>query len=172
MKGLMVIFGGIVRLLARTRLYIPPIWAGLFIAWKLVTTAIEHGIVYALKDTANRVFLAEKTINELVTKAIQTPELYGFMDLVEIATSAIIMFVLIKFFANLITGMLGANEKNLGRWLIGAGIVFLIEFAVSSVSTGKAFDFIPIKDGIFYLIMNFSPVFNNVDWLWLKTLGF
>lgn len=171
MRGLFLVLKSLFRFLARTKIYIPPVWAGLFIAWNLISLSIKEGIMYALEDTAVKVLSAEITINEIVTKAIETPELYGFLDFMEILTAFITIYVLIKFFAWLSTRLLGANKENFGKFIIGIIMVFLIEITVSSLHFSEPFAFIPIVDGILYLFTNLNPVIYGVDWLWLKDLG-
>ena len=42
------------------------------------------------------------------------------------------------------------------------GVVFLLEFVASSVIAMQFFAFIPIYDGIVFMLMNMQPILHNV----------
>jgi len=189
MKGFLYVMGKIFRLFSSTKLYMPKAFAGVFIIWQLISEGLKLGWIEAFSNFGLRVFSAEYIIHTNVNIAINTPELFTFVNLLDILNSVLIAYFVIKFIAEWgLMGITGSQAPKMA-YAMAIGIYLLIEIT-TAVILGKferveknipllnetvnmiKLDFIPIKDGLVYLFLNINQVVGAVDWFWLKQLGF
>jgi len=167
MKGLVFIFkkiGVIFGWLANFFVAHPNVffgWVlGLFLFWTFLFNLFTQGFVFAITELAHSVLGAEHVIHENVTLAINNAPEYGVFEFVEIWMSFMIIWFLVKKIAELIHGFSGAQAPY-GAIFIAIVIVAIIEFSAVTIINWE-FSFVPIKDGIIYLIFNLQPVFSNI----------
>lgn len=159
MRGLIKLFSWIFRGLGSIKSFIPASLAGLFIVSNFFSTWIELGLEAAFTDLAQKVAGAELTIRENVTLAINNSPQYGLINLFEILISVYILFVLVKFLGKLMIGITGSQAQYMA-YVYAIGVVAIIEISTLRVITGEFF--IPIWDGVIYLLFNLKPVFGNI----------
>jgi hypothetical protein len=134
-------------------------FAGIFVVSSFFSNWYHHGIAYASMYLAKTILGAELIINENVHHAILNQG-YGLWQFIEIMMSVYILVMLIKFLGKVQERLAGAQSRW-GSYLFAIPVVFIIEIATVRFIDGH-FGFIPLKDGIFFLMMNLTPVLNNI----------
>lgn len=109
------------------------------------------------------VFGAEYQIHTNVALAIaQSPE-YTLFAFFQIINGIVILYILTRILTKMFIGWTG-SQAQWGAATFSIGIVAVIEFSALRFVNGVTF--VPIKDGLWYLLMNLGPVFNNIIWPW------
>lgn len=188
MRGLFLILKKLWSLVSSTKLYMPKAFSGMFIIFELVSEGLKLGWREAFYNFGIRLFASEYMINKNVTLALENPEAFGFLNLLDILNSFLVAYFVIKFFSSTLLQGFAGSQAPKGAFLISVIFYFIIEIAVviffgryervernipiinETMEVAKL-DFMPIKDGFLYLFQNFSEVIGAVDWLWLKELG-
>ena len=160
MKGLVFILGKIWMFLVSNKALFSKFAPGIFVVSTFVFNLSSEGFPYALKELATSVFSAEKVINQNVTLAISNSPEYGFLQFFEIIISFMIIYNLIKLFTKALQKGPG-GQSEWGCFVFAVGIVILIEYCAIAI-IDRDFTFIPIYHGVFYLLMNLGPVFQNI----------
>lgn len=160
MMYLLRAFGGLFKYLGRFAKWIPAGMAGIFVVTNFFIDWIRGSFPYAFEGVAKTIFAAELVINEKVHMAIANAVGYNLIDIFQIAISLYIFFALIKFFTKIQVKISGAQAE----W--GAAFVALLIVAIIEVSAIKLIDghfgFIPIWNGIIFMLINIGPVFTSI----------
>lgn len=187
LQGFGTVFGRLFRFIGTNKL-LPKSFVGIFIIYFLIKDVINLGWIEALKNLGLRIFSAEYIINQNVTLALNNPEMFKFIHLIEIINSFFIAYFVIRFIGkHIFIGMTGSQAPSMA-YFMAIIIYFVIELPVvmilgqydriekyiplfNETVLVPQLNFIPIKDGLFYLFMNIESVLGAVDWFWLKRLG-
>lgn len=142
---------------------------GVFLFTNFIQKAKEIGFDGAIVDLFQSILAAEHTIYTNVTLAIENSPKYNLFAVYSIIMSAYILWRLFRFLRNALTESQGANKNwfSIGWALV---IIFLAEAAVMTVTQvttvyneGFVYEgFIPIYNGIIYLLANIQPVISNI----------
>jgi hypothetical protein len=134
--------------------------AGIFIVITFFYNLFTTGFSYAFAVMAKAIFSAELVINENVHLAIQNSPSYNIVSFFNIVVSFLVIYTLAKFIKNLLMNYAGATASG-SAFIIAILIIAIIQISAIAVIDGT-FGFIPIKDGVIFLLMNLEPVFTNI----------
>lgn len=160
MKYFLKLIGAFWRGLILYKRFIPAGFLGLFVVSQFISDIFTEGFAYAFAHLGKTLFSAELVINENVKLAIINSPQYGFGSLLEIIASVMIFYFLLKWLTKLFVKIAGA-QAEWGAMLLSLFFIFALEISMVRVIDGQ-FGFIPIKDGLWFLIMNIKPVLLNV----------
>ena len=121
-----------------------------FVDWILAT------LPYAFQNLSKTLFSAELTINEMVRLAVYEPSKYTVFSFFKILISLYILYILVRFLARLQIKVTG-SQAEWGAYVIGILFVAIIQISTIRMIDGK-FGFIPIWDGIIYMLFNLQYV--------------
>ena len=142
--------------------YIPPGLVAIYIVLRFVLQFVFFGMNIALMNLGKTLLSSEMAIHEKVSLAISNSPDYNFFGLIDIIVSLLVLFYIISFLVKIIYSMTGGAQ-------FGSVIMALVIFALIEVVALKFIDgnfgFIPLKDGIFYLLFNLRPVVENSGFL-------
>jgi len=136
------------------------------IGFSLIMAIIEgfnNGFQAGFIMFVKQIFAAEYIINTNVTMAINQDPQYGFLAFMAILNGVLVIYVLTKLiYKYILVGFTGSTAPVSG-FLIALLIVGVLEMA--AIGWLEKVFFIPLKDGIIYLLFNLQPVFYNINWL-------
>jgi hypothetical protein len=156
-KGLAKLFRGLLNLTKYSSL-IP---VGIFIVGDFFLNWFRSkSFPFAFSITAKTLLSAELIINEKVHLAIANAKGYNLIDVFQILIALYILYALVRFFTKLQIKQAG-SQAEWGAVMIAVAIVSIIEVSAVAVIDGK-FGFIPIWDGVIFLLMNLQPVFTSI----------
>lgn len=115
---------------------------------------------FAFSNMGKTLFSAELVINEKVHMAIANAQGYNLIDFFQILISLYILYALVSFLVRLQVGVGGAQAKW-GAFVIAIIIVGIIEVSAIAVIDG-VFGFVPLWDGVIFLLMNLEPVLTSI----------
>lgn len=151
------------KFLLKSKKFIPAGLSAIFVIITFFVDIFKFGLSYAFKHMAEQLFAAEYTINKAVTLAIQDSPQYNFGAFLSIISSVFIIYFFIKFVGKLFVKISGSQA------IWGAYLMAFLFFAVIEISAVKIIDghfsFFPIKDGVWFLLMNLNPVLQNIHWI-------
>ena len=153
-------FGGIFKWLGKFKMWIPAGMAGIFIVTQFFIDWIRTSLPFAFERMAKTVFAAELIINEKVHMAIANAQGYNLIDVFQIIIALYVFYALIKFFTKIQVKISGA-QAEWGAAAVALLIVAIIEISAVKLIDGK-FGFIPLWNGIIFLLMNMGPVITNI----------
>ena len=163
MKGLVFIFKRLFSLLSSMRSILPKSFAGIFLISGFIINFQKSGWEYAITQLSLAILSAEQNIQKNVSLAVQKSSEYGLIQFFEILVSLFILWLLIKFFHNVFIGTMGVQAKWMSL-VFATLLVGLIEYVAVVIVVGD-FSFIPIWDGIMFLLLNLESVILNINWL-------
>lgn len=131
-----------------------------FILIKCASVFYTQGTTAGFQTLATEIFTAESILHQNVDLAINASPEYTIWAFLAILNSLIILYLLVKAIVWLIVNISGA-QAAFGAWLIAIAAVAIIELVAVKLINGT-FAFIPIKDGLFYLLIHLQPVFTNI----------
>jgi len=153
-------FVGASKLLFKSWRFLPKGGLSLFIFITFFIELFTKGFSYAMTHLATSILGAELIINRNVKLAVQNLPDYSLLSFVEIVSSVLVLYYLIKFITAFLVGFSGSQA----RWssmIVSILIVGIIEISVISI-VDNHLGFIPIKDGLWYLVTNIQPVLLNI----------
>lgn len=160
MKYFFKLIGAVFRGLVLYKKFIPAGLLGIFVVSQFITDAWTQGLTYASIHLGKTLFSAELIINENVNLAIADSTLYTFGAFFQIVMAVMIFYFLIKWITKVLVKVAG-SQAEWGAMLIAVFIVFILEISMVRIVDG-AFGFIPIYDGLWYLLTNYQPVLANI----------
>ena len=140
--------------------YLPKSFMGLFIVSTFFYNFSQSGMRYALIELSKSLLAAEISINENVTLAVQNSPEYGFMNLLEIIFSVMVLWYLVKYIGKLFIKISG-SQAEWGAYLLGVVFVIVIEFSTIMIILPEK-KFIPFIDGLLYFFLNIDPCLRNI----------
>lgn len=156
MRGILLILQKLMMWLPIILRLIPKGLAGIFVLWTFFSTILKEGFKAALIGLSTTIFAAEKIIRDKTLLAVNTPELYGFQDLIAILSSLFLIFFVALFIGKYLLEWITGSQAKLSAFLMGLLLVFLIEIVVIALTNHEFF--FPFKDGILILIKNWNSV--------------
>ena len=160
-KWIFVKFFSIFKYFWDVRGILPKSFAGLFIISTFFINLVTSGPIIAIQELAKSVLGADKVIQENVTLAINGSAGFTINEFVEIWVSVMIIWYLIKFVAKMFQEGPGGQSKQ-GCYVYAVFVVILIEYCAIA-TLDRDYTFIPLWDGLVFLILNLGPVFQNVQ---------
>jgi len=167
MRGLILFFGFIFRYLGRfgkwafsVARYIPLGLGAIFIVSNFFIDLFTTGFKVAFYHLIKTIFLSELVINEKVVEAVYYPAMYNIWDFVAILVSLLVLYNLGKFLIKALDRSMGAN-LNMGSPVWAILIISLLSIT-GAVIIDKGLGFIPIKDSLYFLVVNIKPVLTNI----------
>jgi len=164
MSYILRFFSGAFKFLAKYKMVIPGSSVGIYVVIQFIYDLINHGFSYSIAHLSQTLLAAELTINRNVHLALQHSPDYNLGAFFQIVFAVIILWMFIKWMTKLFVKIAGAQAE----W--GAMVMALFFIAAIEVATVKVIDgvwgFVPIKDGIWFLLVNLGPVFSNMHWFW------
>jgi len=151
----------IFRFLFKNAKFIPVSITGMYIVINFLVDIFRGDIVTAFVRIAQTVFAAEYTINKNVHLAIANSPDYGLLQFFEILISIYILYIFIRFLIKIYVHFGGAQAKWAVATLIVVFTVFPLEMAMIKIIDG-VWGFVPIKDGLIFLLYNIGPVVSNI----------
>lgn len=158
-KKLGFFFGWFFGLFGKIKGVLPKSFLGFFILIKFFSNLFTHGFNVAFEELAKSILSAELVIRENVLLAINNSPDYGILEFVEIIFSLMILWYLVKMIMKAFDN--SAMFGSFVQFLWSVLIIAIIETS-TSVALTRSFTFIPIYDGVFFLLMNLSPVLANI----------
>lgn len=152
--------GKIVGFLIRNAKFIPKSFAGIFIVSNFIINIFTKGFAYAIAVLAKSLLAAELIINQNVKLAIANSPEYGLNEFFSIIISIYILIVFVKWIGKLFVNIAGA-QALWGAFAMAIVMIAILEIAAVRFIDG-VFGFVPIKDGIWFLLMNLAPVLQNI----------
>lgn len=152
--------GTTVSLFSKLKGFIPMFLVGIFLIGEFLWNLITHSFPYAFEQLAKATFAAELTINENVQLAILNAPEYNLWSFLQIVIAVYIIYLIVKFFTMVQVKLAGATAQW-GAMLISVLFVGIIEISMVRIIDGQ-FGFIPIWNGIIFLLLNIVPVFANI----------
>lgn len=134
---------------------------GFYVVITFFINLATQGFSVALTEFGKSIFSAEMVIRENVMLAVAGDPTYGIFNLIEIVFSIMMLWYILKFMFWIAKSFQGESIPKIPTMALLCLILAIIEFAVASM-INKNFDFIPIVDGIGYLLFNIQPVLMNV----------
>lgn len=134
--------------------------AGGFIVLQFIFDWVRANLPYAFQNLAKTVFSAELVINEKVHMAIANVQGYNIFDLIHIIIAIYILIALVKFIGKILIKVAGA-QAEWGAYFVAIIFVGIIEISTVKIIDGT-FGFIPIYNGVIFLMMNIGPVMTNI----------
>ncbi len=159
-KYIGMFFSWVFRMLGIYGKWIPSGFAGIFIVSDFIINWVRANLPYAFQNLAKTLFSAELIINEKVHLAIANAQSYNLLDFIHILISIYVIFSLVKFFAKLEIKIAGA-QAEWGAYFMAIVIVAIIEISMIKIIDGT-FGFIPLWNGIIFLIINIKPVLTAI----------
>lgn len=151
-----VAFIGVMKWLNSVKHLIPIGIASIFIIAQFFVDWVLGTLPYAFQRLSKTLFAAELIINESVYLAIHHPDQYGFLDFFKILIGVYILFTLVRFLSKLQINVSGAQARW-GTYVIGFLFVAIIQISTARYIDGQ-FGFIPVWDGLLYLLFNIEYV--------------
>jgi hypothetical protein len=93
-------------------------------------------------------------------EAVYYPAMYNIWDFVAILVSLLVLYNLGKFLIKALDRSMGAN-LNMGSPVWAILIISLLSIT-GAVIIDKGLGFIPIKDSLYFLVVNIKPVLTNI----------
>ena len=146
--------------LNRVKHYIPAGITTIFIVVQFFVDWILATLPYAFQNLSQTLFAAERTINEMVRLAVYDPASYNIVSFLKILISLYILYILVKFLAKLQIKVTG-SQAEWGAYVIGVLFVAIIQISTIRMIDGK-FGFIPIWDGVIYMLFNLQFVITGI----------
>lgn len=159
MNNIIRAFSGLFEFLGKYFRFLPYGFTGIFIITNLLINLYYHGSTYAFIILAKTLLSVELVINENVHKAILNQG-YGLIQFIEILTSIYIIYLFLRFWVWVQLKFSGSQAEG-GSYVIAFIILFIVEITTVRFIDGS-FGFVPIKDGLFFLFINLTPVFQNI----------
>jgi hypothetical protein len=139
---------------------LPLSFTGLFVVASFISDTIRQGVVFAAVNLSKTFFASELVINENVKLAILDSPLYNIGAFFHIIISLFIIWYFIFFVTKLFVKIAGA-QAEWGAAVMAVLFFCAIEFASIKIIDGF-FGFIPIRDGVFFLLQHIDPVIMNI----------
>lgn len=156
LKGIVALF----KLIPRFAKFIPVGLSGIFIISQFLIIIFTQGIAQGFAYLAQSIFAAELTINQNVHLALEHSPEYNLSAFIAILVSVYVLFALIRWITKIQIKFSGAQAPWAAA-IFTVVIVGFIEMATVRFIDG-VFGFVPIKDGIIFLLMNLGPVLTNI----------
>lgn len=148
------------RFFALSSRFIPSYFAGIFIIFDFFLNLIKYNFVYAFKNLASTIFLAELNINTMVNYAILDVQEYNIFAFFRIIVSLFILYKFVSFLTAVQINYGGSQAKS-SAFILSILFTGIISMSLVSMAEGQ-FGFIPIRDSIVFLILNFDSVISNI----------
>jgi len=158
LKGL-VAFG---KFFIKSKKLIPGSIAGIFVLIQFFIDLFKFGVSFAFKNLATSLLAAEYQINKAVTLAVQNSDSYNLASFFSIVSSFFIIYYFVKWIGKFLIGVTGSQARAMA-YFIAVIILGVIELSTVRIVDG-VWGFVPIKDGIWFLLMNLNVVFQNIHW--------
>lgn len=143
--------------------WFPKIFVVTFLIIRIVTMFLnKKGFTEILTAVAKEIFTAEVQIRDVVNSAIANDGTYTLWGVLIIINSLLLMYLIVNFVANALTGTGMHGDYMTVMW--GILVLVLLEFSVARF-TGMATDFVPIRDGLWHMAMNLHPLVYNIKFL-------
>lgn len=160
MKYFLKFIASIFRGLILYKRLVPAGLLGIFVVSQFLGDAWTKGLAYASIHLGKTLFSAELIINENVNLAISDSLLYDFGAFFQIVMAVMIFYFLIKWITKVFVKVAG-SQAEWGAMLIAVFVVFILEISMVRLIDGS-FGFFPIRDGLWYLLINYQPVLSNI----------
>jgi len=148
--------------LGRVSRFIPAGLAGLFVIFNFLVIVFTKGFSPGITYLATTFFASEYIINTNVKLAIINSPAYTFNAFLQIVSSLFVLLWVIKFIGFLFVKISG-SQAEWGAYLMAVFFVFAIELSVVKIVDGH-WGFIPIYDGIIFLLRHLQPILTNIHW--------
>jgi hypothetical protein len=133
------------------------LWLGI-VGWQAYSAT---GFNAVFKVVGMQILAAEQNIKRVVDLAIANSPDYNLIALLSLFASLHIAYLVIKIFAKLLEWFTGSQA--VGGTIVFAIIIFAIVEASAIGIVDGSFTFVPVKDGIVYLLFNLQPIFANIS---------
>lgn len=153
------LFKGGFMFLGKYSKILPKSILGFFILLKFFSNLFTHGFNFAFEELAKSIFSAELVIRENVLLAIENSSNYGMIEFLEIFFSFMILWYLLKMLMKVFASL--GMVSSFGQFLSAFLVIVVVESSAVVIINGK-FNFIPIYDGVFFLMQNIEPVIQNI----------
>lgn len=171
MNGIVYIIQKIWTFFFSIKGYLPKSIAGIFLVSTFVSNFVSYGFETAIRELALSIVSAELIIHKNVTLAVEKSPEYGFYEFMQIVISVMILWWLIKYITKLLVKISG-SQAEWGAVFMAIVFVMLIEYVGIAILVTD-FSFIPIYNGLFYLLINSQAVLFHINWFnfgFIKTL--
>jgi hypothetical protein len=146
--------------------FLPAGMVGIFLINDFFVVGFTIGWTQALISLSQKILVAEKTINYHVNLAIQNSSEYTLYSVFAIFVSCYMLWILFKFLKRNCEKLTGSHI-NYGSGVIAILIIALLEIGVMNITSGEWF--FPIKDGVWFLLINIEHVLLNINYTFIKT---
>lgn len=137
-----------------------------FSVFNFIYTYFTEGLTAAYIQLSQTFFAAEYKIHEAVSLAIDNSPRYTLSSFIDIILGILVIYYFIKFVGYLMLKISGSTA-DWGSYFIALIIFAVVELSTVKITTGS-FEFIPLWDGIIYLLLNLKPVLYNINWFGLR----
>lgn len=137
--------------------FIPQGWAIIYLIVVFVSELLKNGFVQAGYETVRSIVIAGVVINEQVTIAVETPELFGFSEMFTIVSSFFVFYTFYKIVKFALMNGANLNRENIVFPLIIFLLLYLYGQTSYLIGTGDI-NYVPVKDDLLYLIQNIKIV--------------
>lgn len=159
MQGLSILFKSIFTGLKAWWSFIPMWFAAVFLLLRFFLTLISEGPGPAFLRMATELFAAEYNIHQQVHLAVTHSSEYGFIAFFSILNSLVIIYYFLKIMTKIFEWVTG-SVAIFGSFLMAILFLGIVELSVIRAVNGVWF--IPIWDGLIFLLFNLKPVFMNI----------
>ena len=161
MQGLIQLARGTWAFFSKFGWLLPRGIMALYVMFRTLILLSTVGPAEALTYLATQFLAAEYVIHQVVDLAIANTPSYNLFAVLDLFASLIFLFWMISLLKKLIFFMLTESASHLGAYLLALMIVFIMEWSAAWAIHGQ-WNFIPIYDGIIYLLLNLKPVIFNI----------
>ena len=161
MKYIILAFTKLFGFLGKFKSFLPLGIPGLFLVIQFIINGFGKSWTFALSHLSKTIFASELIINQNVHLAIANSPSYNFWVFLEIVLAVYILYNLVRFIGKIFNSINSNYEKYFSGYFIALLFVFVLEVSVIKIVDGS-FGFIPLKDGLFFLLINLAPVFTNI----------
>lgn len=162
MQNLLWALTGLASLLGKFKKILPEMFVIIFSIITAVVEGFRNGFKAGVMVLAKEIFGAELVIRQNVQLAIQNDPTYSFFAFFAILNGVLVIYVLTKFIMKYIIMGISGSTAPVSAFLISLLIVGLIEMA--AIGWIEHIFFIPLWDGVIFLLFNLQPVFGNIHW--------
>ena len=163
MRGLIVFGNWLWKAFWAYQTFLPMVFAGIVVLFKFISILVSQGGIQAVTYLGTQLFAAEWIIRQNTMLAIQDSPQYGLGEFLQIISSLILIFYIVKILTAVMVNFAGAQAKWSAS-ILSLFVMALLEMVVIKV-TQNTFSFIPIKDGLWFAAMNLSPILHNIHLL-------
>jgi hypothetical protein len=144
------------------RTLLPKTFVILFTVTNAIIIGFQQGFKEGMMVLAKTLLMAELIIQQNVTLAINNDPSYNLFAFMQIINACLVLYILIKIIVKVLLVGFTGSQAPFSSYLVAIIIVGIIEMA--AIGWFEHTFFIPIWDGIIYLLLNLGAVISNIHW--------